>query len=204
MHWPPARTLAEAELNVVRGLGRRQGRQGRLLAQRRHRRRRPAHQYLRRTTSSPTSATSASRGATPSSTGASGRTPSAGPRIGRPGELEGPYHPGRRPQEGLSRRSRDLDETQAAIKIAQEWWRFAGEAVKKVTTPEAMKDPGPLLQAGKNFGEAQVDLVKAELAYRTAWAEFMRRLAIIRCAAVPVRRPHVAVNHLERPSVLPG
>jgi outer membrane protein len=68
---------------------------------------------------------------------------------------------------------RDLVETQAAIKIAQELVALHAEAVKKATTPEAMKDPGPLLQAGKKFGEAQVDLVKAELAYRTAWAEFM-------------------------------
>jgi outer membrane protein TolC len=68
---------------------------------------------------------------------------------------------------------RDLQDTQAAIKTVQELVGLREEAVKKATTPEAMKDPGPLLQASKKFGEAQVDLVKAELAYRTAYAEFM-------------------------------
>jgi outer membrane protein TolC len=68
---------------------------------------------------------------------------------------------------------RDLDDTQAAIKTAQELAALRGEAAKKAQTPEALKDPGPLLQAAKKLGEAQVDLVKAELAYRTAWAVFM-------------------------------
>jgi outer membrane protein TolC len=71
---------------------------------------------------------------------------------------------------------RDLDETQAAIKTAQEMVGLRGEAAKKAQTPEALKDPGPLLQASKKYGEAQVDLVKAELAYRTAWAVFMELL----------------------------
>jgi outer membrane protein TolC len=68
---------------------------------------------------------------------------------------------------------RDLEQTQAGIKTVQELVTLRAEAVKKATTPEAMKDPGPLLKASKKYGEAQVDLVKAELAYRTAWAEFM-------------------------------
>ena len=46
---------------------------------------------------------------------------------------------------------RDLDETQAAIKIARELVALHAEAVKKATTPEAMKKAGPLLQAGKKI-----------------------------------------------------
>jgi outer membrane protein TolC len=68
---------------------------------------------------------------------------------------------------------RDLDQSQAAIKLAQEVVGLRTEAVKKATTPNVLKDPGPLLQASKKLGESEVDLVKAELAYRTAWAEMM-------------------------------
>src|SRR5262249_39420846 len=68
---------------------------------------------------------------------------------------------------------RDLEESQAAIKTAQEMVALRTEVVKRATTPEALKDPGPLLQASKKLGEAQVDLVKAELAYRTAHAQLM-------------------------------
>ncbi|HEX5272065.1 MAG TPA: TolC family protein [Gemmataceae bacterium] len=68
---------------------------------------------------------------------------------------------------------RDLDQTQAAINTARELVELRAEAVKKATTPAALKDPEPLLRASKKLGEAQVDLVKAELAYRTAWAQFM-------------------------------
>jgi outer membrane protein TolC len=68
---------------------------------------------------------------------------------------------------------RDLEQSQAGIKTAEEMVALRAEAVKNATTPAALKDPGPLLQAGKKLGEAQVDLVKAELAYRTAYAEFM-------------------------------
>jgi outer membrane protein TolC len=71
---------------------------------------------------------------------------------------------------------RDLDDTQVAIKTAQELAALRGEAAKKAQTPEALKDPAPLLLAAKKLGEAQVDLVKAELAYRTAWAVFMELL----------------------------
>jgi hypothetical protein len=71
---------------------------------------------------------------------------------------------------------RDLEQTQAAIKTAEELVSLRAEVVKKTTTPEALKNPGPLLEASKKFGEAQVDLVKAELAYRTAHAELMALL----------------------------
>src|SRR5262249_53879868 len=68
---------------------------------------------------------------------------------------------------------RDLEQSQAAIKTAEQMVALRTEAEKKATTPEALKDPGPLLQASKKLSEAQVDLVKAELAYRTAHAELM-------------------------------
>jgi outer membrane protein TolC len=68
---------------------------------------------------------------------------------------------------------RDVEQTQEAIKTAQELVALRAEAVRKATTLEALKDPDPLLQASKKLGEAQVDLVKAELAYRTACAEIM-------------------------------
>jgi outer membrane protein TolC len=71
---------------------------------------------------------------------------------------------------------RDLEQTQAAIKTAKELAALRAEAAKKAQTPEALKNPGPLLEASKKLGEAQVDVVKAELAYRTAYAELMALL----------------------------
>jgi outer membrane protein TolC len=71
---------------------------------------------------------------------------------------------------------RDLEQTQAAIQTAQEMVVLRTEVVKKATTPAALTNPGPLLEAGKKIGEAKVDLVKAELAYRTAYAELMALL----------------------------
>jgi outer membrane protein TolC len=72
---------------------------------------------------------------------------------------------------------RDLEQTQAAIKTAQEIVALRTEAVKQATTPTALTNPGPLLEAGKKLLEAQVDLIKAELAYRTAHAQLMALLA---------------------------
>jgi outer membrane protein TolC len=71
---------------------------------------------------------------------------------------------------------RDLEQTQAAIKTAQEMVGLRAEAAKMARTPEALKNPGPLLEASKKLGEAQVDLVKAELAYRTAYVLLMELL----------------------------
>jgi outer membrane protein TolC len=71
---------------------------------------------------------------------------------------------------------RDLEQAQAGIQTAEHIVALRAEAAKKATTPEAFKDPVPLLQAGKKLAEAQVDLVKAELAYRTAHAELMALL----------------------------
>jgi hypothetical protein len=41
---------------------------------------------------------------------------------------------------------------------------------------EGLKNLGPLLEAGKKLAEARVDLVKAELAYRTEYAQLMELL----------------------------
>ena len=68
---------------------------------------------------------------------------------------------------------RELQETRDAIKAAEEMVQLRKEAEKKATTPEALKDPGPLLTASKKRMEAEVDLVKADLAYRTAYVELM-------------------------------
>jgi outer membrane protein TolC len=71
---------------------------------------------------------------------------------------------------------RDLEQALAAIKTAERFVALRAEAAKKATTPEALKNPEPLLEAGKKLAEAKVDLVKAELAYRTAHAELMALL----------------------------
>jgi outer membrane protein TolC len=59
---------------------------------------------------------------------------------------------------------RELEETRAALRK---------EAEKKATTPEALKDPAPLLAAAKARATAEVDFVKADLAYRIAHAKVM-------------------------------
>jgi outer membrane protein TolC len=71
---------------------------------------------------------------------------------------------------------RDVEQTHAAIASAQEIVALRAEAAKKAQTPDALKNPGPLLEASKKFGEAQVDLVKADLAYRTAYAVLVELL----------------------------
>jgi len=68
---------------------------------------------------------------------------------------------------------RDLEQSQVAIKLAQDLVALRTEAEKKATTPAALTNPGPLLEAGKKRMEAEVDLVKADLAYRTAYAQLM-------------------------------
>jgi outer membrane protein TolC len=67
----------------------------------------------------------------------------------------------------------DLEQTQLAIRSAQKMVALRTEAAKKAQTPAALTNPGPLPEASKKLSEAQVDLVKAELAYRTAYAELM-------------------------------
>ena len=43
------------------------------------------------------------------------------------------------------------------------------QVAKRAQTPAALTNPGPLLEATKKLGEAQVDLVKADLAHRIAY-----------------------------------
>ena len=47
------------------------------------------------------------------------------------------------------------------------------EVVKKATTPQALTNPGPLLEASKKSLEAEIDFIKADLAYRIAYVELM-------------------------------
>src|SRR5262249_6160968 len=68
---------------------------------------------------------------------------------------------------------RELAETQAALKTAQELVELHKEAVKKATTPEALRNPAALIAASKAEGLAAVDAVKADLAYRQAYVQLM-------------------------------
>jgi outer membrane protein TolC len=71
---------------------------------------------------------------------------------------------------------REVGETRAAIKAAEEMVALRKEAEKKAMTPEAQKNPAPLLAAVKDRATAEVDFVKADLAYRTAHAKLMALL----------------------------
>jgi hypothetical protein len=44
---------------------------------------------------------------------------------------------------------------------------------KKAETPEALKNPAPLIKASTDLALAQVALVKADLAYRAAYVKLM-------------------------------
>lgn len=68
---------------------------------------------------------------------------------------------------------RTYQQSHAAISAAQEMVALRKEVVKKATTPEALTNPGPLLEASKKSLEAEVDFIKADLAYRTAYVELM-------------------------------
>jgi outer membrane protein TolC len=68
---------------------------------------------------------------------------------------------------------REVAETQAALKTAQELVGLRKEAVKQATTPEAMRNPAALIAASKAEGLAAVDAVKADLAYRQAYVQLM-------------------------------
>jgi outer membrane protein TolC len=61
---------------------------------------------------------------------------------------------------------REVAETQAALKTAQELAELRKEAVKQASTPEALRNPAALIAASKAQGLAAVDAVKADLAYR--------------------------------------
>jgi outer membrane protein TolC len=68
---------------------------------------------------------------------------------------------------------RDLADSQQSLTTAEQMVGLRQQGVKKATTPEAMKDPTALLKASKDLGLSQVDLVKADLAYRQAYVELM-------------------------------
>jgi outer membrane protein TolC len=68
---------------------------------------------------------------------------------------------------------REFEQHRAALKLAEQMVQARGEAAKAAQTPAAMQNPAPLIEATKKFGLAQVDLVKAELAYRVSAAQIM-------------------------------
>jgi outer membrane protein TolC len=71
---------------------------------------------------------------------------------------------------------RDVGETQAALKTAQEMVEVRKEIEKKATTPAALGDPtalAALLRASKDRMLAEVEAVKADLAYREAYVQLM-------------------------------
>ena len=71
---------------------------------------------------------------------------------------------------------RELGESQEALKTAEEMVGLRQEAEKKATTKEAMTNPtalAALLEATKKRMEAEVDAVKADLAYRQAYVDLM-------------------------------
>jgi outer membrane protein len=76
----------------------------------------------------------------------------------------------------VERAFRDWTTSQEALKIDEEMVGLRKEAEKKATTPEAMTNPtalDALLKASKNRAEAEVEAVKADLAYRQAYVELM-------------------------------
>ena len=71
---------------------------------------------------------------------------------------------------------REVADSQEALKTAEELVELRKEAEKKATTPDAMTKPAALavlLEASKKRAEAEVDAVKADLAYRTAYVKLM-------------------------------
>jgi outer membrane protein len=71
---------------------------------------------------------------------------------------------------------RDWATSQETLKIDEEMVGLRKEAEKKATTPQAMTNPtalDALLTASKKRAEAEVEAVKADLAYRQAYVELM-------------------------------
>jgi outer membrane protein TolC len=66
---------------------------------------------------------------------------------------------------------RELGETREAVQAAEEMVKLRKEAEQKAATTTPMTDPAPLLEAVKKRGLAEVDLVKADMAYRVAHAK---------------------------------
>jgi outer membrane protein TolC len=72
-----------------------------------------------------------------------------------------------------SKAYRDMADSQVALKTATDLVGLQKEAVKKATTPEAMRHPADLIKASKDLMEAEVNAVKADLAYRQAYVQLM-------------------------------
>jgi outer membrane protein TolC len=68
---------------------------------------------------------------------------------------------------------REVTETQDALKMAGELVVLRKEAEKRATTPEALRNPTALITATQARMLAEVDAVKADLAYRQAYVELM-------------------------------
>jgi outer membrane protein len=79
-------------------------------------------------------------------------------------------------QQKVLKAYREVTASQEALTTAQEMVELRKEAEKVATTPEAMRNPTALLKAVKNRGLAEVDFVKADLAYRTACVKLMALL----------------------------
>jgi outer membrane protein TolC len=68
---------------------------------------------------------------------------------------------------------REYQQDADILKTARAMVEARQAAVKKATTPDAMRNPAGLIEASKELGDAQVNLVKAEMNYRVAAAKVM-------------------------------
>jgi outer membrane protein TolC len=87
---------------------------------------------------------------------------------------------------------REIGESQAALKTAQEMAELRGAAVKQATIDLEKKTPDALttlLKASKDLMLAQVDVVKAELSYREAYVKLMSLIGSDEVAAAPCHAP---------------
>jgi outer membrane protein TolC len=66
---------------------------------------------------------------------------------------------------------REMEQNQAALQVAQELVEARKAVAQKASTPQAMRDPTALLRAGKDLATAEVDLIKAEMAFRVSAAQ---------------------------------
>jgi outer membrane protein TolC len=68
---------------------------------------------------------------------------------------------------------REITETREALQTAQELVGLRKEAEKAAMTPEALRNPAALIAATQARMLAEVDAIKAELAYRRPYVELM-------------------------------
>jgi outer membrane protein TolC len=68
---------------------------------------------------------------------------------------------------------REVLESQAALQTAEELAGLRKEAEKQATTPEALRNPTALIAATQARMLAEVDAIKADLAYRQAYVNLM-------------------------------